>query len=174
MLLLTDVLGWSAAEIATLVESSVASVNSALQRARASLRVRGEPAPDHELSSEQIELLDRYLAAFERYDVDALTELLHRDATLSMPPYSLWLLGPHTIRDWLLGPGSGCRGSRLIPVRANALPAFGQYRPGPTGKPHQPWALIVLELDGAKIVRWNAFLDAERLFPRFGLPPSLV
>lgn len=174
VLLLADVLGWSASEIATLVESSVASVNSALQRARVSLAARGEPAPDAELSSEQVELLDRYLTAFERYDVDALTGLLHRDATLSMPPYALWLRGSLTIRDWLRGPGNGCRGSRLIPVSANGLPAFGQYRAGSAGKPHQPWALIVLELDTTKIVRWNSFLDTERLFPRFGLPPSLV
>ena len=129
--------------------------------------------PLRPLADEQSVLLDRYVDAFERYDVDALTRLLHEDATLSMPPYSLWLQGHEPIRQWLLGRGCGCRGSRLIPTRACGSPAFGQYRPsGPDGR-HEPWSLIVLELDGGRIAAMNHFLDTAHLFPRFGLPPSL-
>ena len=129
--------------------------------------------PLRPLADEQSVLLDRYVDAFERYDVDALTRLLHEDATLSMPPYSLWLQGHDPIRQWLLGRGCGCRGSRLIPTRASGSPAFGQYRPsGPNGR-HEPWSLIVLELDGGRIAAMNHFLDTAHLFPRFGLPPAL-
>jgi RNA polymerase sigma-70 factor (ECF subfamily) len=98
--------------------------------------------------------------------------LLREDATLSMPPYTLWLRGPEAIRGWLLGRGAGCRGSRLVPTRACGSPAFGQYRPDPAGG-HTPWSLTVLELSGGRISGWNAFLDTETLFPRFGLPPKL-
>jgi RNA polymerase sigma-70 factor (ECF subfamily) len=172
-LLLTEVLGFSAAEVAETLETSVAAVNSALQRARSTLSTRALDSGSEELSSEQSMLLDRYVEAFERYDVDALVALLHEDATLSMPPYELWLRGPETIRSWLLGRGIGCRGSRLVPTRSNGVPAFGQYRPGPPGAAHQPWALVVLELSGSCIVAWNSFLDTETLFPLFGLPASL-
>jgi len=170
-LLLAEVLGWSAAEIADTLDTSVASVNSALQRARATLAARDlrEPQP---LSEPQTELLDRYVAAFERYDVDGLTSLLREDATFSMPPYALWLRGPESVRGWLTGPGAGCRGSRLLPTSANGSPAFGQYRCNPEGG-HLPWGLIVLELDGDRISGWNTFLDTETLFPLFGLPLSL-
>ncbi len=173
-LLLTEVLGWSASEVADSLETSVAAVNSALQRARATLATRElEPAPTA-LSEEQSKLLERYVEAFERYDVDALTALLRDDATLSMPPYALWLRGRDAVRTWLLGRGSGCRGSRLIATAANGLPAFGQYRPGAEGAPHQPWALVVLELSDDRILAWNSFLDTETLYPRFGLPPRLA
>ncbi len=174
VLLLTEVLGWSAAEVAESLDTSVASVNSALQRARATLSSRDLETPKTPLSEPQSTLLTRYVEAFERYDVDALTTLLRQDATLSMPPYSLWLRGHEPIRTWLLGRGSACRGSRLVPTSANGLPAFGQYRPGGPGRPHQPWALIVLELEGSHIASWNSFLDTETLFPRFGLPPELA
>lgn len=173
-LLLTEVLGWSAAEVAESLETSVAGVNSALQRARATLATRDFERAPTGLSDEQSKLLERYVEAFERYDVDALTALLRDDATLSMPPYALWLRGQEAIRMWLLGRGSGCRGSRLLPTAANGLPAFGQYRPGAAGAPHQPWALVVLELEDDRILAWNSFLDTESLFPRFGLPPQLV
>jgi len=173
-LLLTEVLGWSAAEVAESLETSVAGVNSALQRARATLATRDFDRAPTGLSDEQSKLLERYVEAFERYDVDALTALLRDDATLSMPPYALWLRGQDAIRMWLLGRGSGCRGSRLVPTAANGLPAFGQYRPGAAGAPHQPWALVVLELGDDRILAWNSFLDTESLFPRFGLPPQLV
>lgn len=164
-LLLTEVLGWSAAEVASALSTSVASVNSALQRARATLAERKErptqpPSP---------ELLRRYVTAFERYDTEALAQLLTADAVMSMPPYTLWLEGAAAIRAWLEGRGSGCRGSRLVPVQACGGPAFGQYREGGA----QPWALLVLESDGAQIVRMTSFLDTEVLFPRFGLPPKL-
>jgi RNA polymerase sigma-70 factor, ECF subfamily len=171
-LLLTDVLGWSVAEVAAGLDTSVAAINSALQRARTTLSerpARDEPAT---LSEAQSALLARYVDAFERYDVGALTALLHQDATLSMPPYALWLRGHQSIAAWLLGHGAGCRGSRLIPTAACGLPAFGQYRPAPGGR-HEPWALIVLELAGDRIAGFNSFLDTASLFPRFGLPLGL-
>jgi RNA polymerase sigma-70 factor (ECF subfamily) len=171
VLILTEVLGWSAAEVAETIDTSIASVNSALQRARAVIAQHKTSAPA-ELSETQQDLLNRYTDAFERYDVDALTGLLREDATLSMPPYSLWLQGPETIRTWLLGPGCGCRGSRLLPTAASGAPAFGQYRPNPEGG-YKPWALIVLEVSGDGIAEWNSFLDTAALFPRFGLPPAL-
>lgn len=167
-LLLVDVLGWTAAETAEGLGSTVPAINSALQRARATLR-RHEATPAEPLDADRTALLDRYVAAFERYDVDGLTALLHEDATLSMPPFTMWLQGPETIGRWLAGPGLGCKGSRLVPTLACGQPAFGQYRLGPDG--HFPWALIVLDLSGDRITEWVAFLDTEALFPRFGLPP---
>ena len=171
-LLLTDVLGWSAAEAAEGLGMTVAAVNSALQRARATLARRNVSDGHAPLSDVQSTLLERYVDAFHRYDVDALVALMREDATLSMPPYTLWLQGPAAIRGWLLGRGIGCRGSRLLPTAACGLPAFGQYRPRPGGG-YQPWSLTVLELSGDRIARWNAFLDTETLFPLFGLPPAL-
>lgn len=172
-LLLADVLGWSAVEISECLETSVAGVNSALQRARATLAAR-EVRPERDtLSDEASTLVDRYVDAFHRYDVDALVSLLREDATMSMPPYTLWLQGPDAIREWLLGRGSGCRGSRVVPVEANGSLAFAQYRPLGPGEGHRAWALIVLEGDGGRIQAWNAFLDTEMLFPRFGLPLEL-
>jgi RNA polymerase sigma-70 factor, ECF subfamily len=173
-LLLSEVLGWSAAEIAECLDMSVAAVNSALQRARATVTARnGNRASNEPLSDEQSRLLNRYVDAFHSYDVDALVALLREDATLSMPPYTLWLRGPETIRTWLAGRGAGCRGSRLLPTHASGAPSFGQYRPASDGG-HAPWALIVLELEGDRIVAWNSFLDTEKLFPLFGLPPHLA
>jgi RNA polymerase sigma-70 factor (ECF subfamily) len=173
-LVLTEVLGWSAAEVAECLDTSVAAVNSAVQRARATLASRDVTVSGEALSEPQSMLLDRYVDAFHRYDVDALVALLREDATLSMPPYTLWLRGPETIRTWLLGRGAGCRGSRLVLTGACGSPAFGQYRPGGPNGTHQPWALIVLELSGNGIAAWNSFLDTEKLFPLFGLPPHLT
>jgi RNA polymerase sigma-70 factor, ECF subfamily len=170
-LLLTEVLGWSVAEVAECLDSSVAAVNSALQRARATLATRDMSNNCEPLSDAQSMLLERYVEAFHRYDVDGLVALLREDATLSMPPYTLWLRGPDAIRAWLLGRGIGCRGSRLLPTAACGSPAFAQYRAGPDG--HRPWSLIVLELAGDRIAAWNAFLDTEKLFPLFGLPTHL-
>jgi RNA polymerase sigma-70 factor (ECF subfamily) len=171
VLILREVLRWSAAETAELLETSVASVNSALQRARASLDAGGieiaETATD--LDDDQRELLDRYVAAFEAYDMDSLVSLLHEDATMSMPPYALWLRGHEHIRTWFLTAGAPCRGSRLIRTTANGLPAYGQYRPTPGGGFH-PWSLGVLEISGDRVVGINTFLDVDRLFPLFGLP----
>lgn len=172
-LLLTEVLGWSAAEVAECLDMSAAAVNSALQRARATLE-RRNAAHAGELSDAEGALLEQYVDAFLRYDVDALVGLLRDDATLSMPPYTLWLRGPDTIRTWLLGPGSGCRGSRLVPTAACGSAAFGQYRPGGADGSWTPWALIVLELAGDRIAGWNTFLDTETVFPLFGLPPRLT
>ena len=171
VLLLREVLGWSAAEVSETLGLSVAAVNSALQRARTTLATRdvGNLEP---LSESQERLLERYVDAFERYDVDALASLLHEDATFSMPPYALWLRGPEAVRGWLGGRGSGCRGSRLLPTASCGSPAFGQYRRSPDGG-HAPWALVVLELSGDRIAGWTSFLDTETLFPRFGLPPRL-
>ena len=174
-LLLTEVLGWSAAEVSECLEMTTAAVNSALQRARATVSTRGlEQAADDGLSAEQADMLDRYVEAFERYDVDALASLLREDATMSMPPYELWLRGPEAVRGWLAGRGIGCAGSRLLPTAANGLPAFGQYRVGPAPGTWKPWGLVVLELDGARIAGWNTYLDVERLFPLFGLPMELT
>jgi RNA polymerase sigma-70 factor (ECF subfamily) len=171
-LLLTEVLGWSAAEVADSLSTSVAAINSALQRARATLASRDLGDVRAALPEPQSSLVDRYVTAFERYDVDALAALLHEDATMSMPPYTLWLRGPDAIRAWLLGRGAGCRGSRLVPTAACGSPAFGQYRPAPEGG-HRAWALIVLEFAGERIANMTYFLDTETLFPRFGLPIEL-
>jgi RNA polymerase sigma-70 factor (ECF subfamily) len=171
VLLLTQVLSWSAAEAAESLDMSVAAVNSALQRARATLEARNPAVVPRELSDEQARLVARYVEAFERYDVGALTKLLHEEATLSMPPYDLWLQGHDSIARWLLGFGIGCRGSRLVPVEAcGGTPAFAQYRQGGA----QPWALLVLELQGDRITSMTSFLDVETLFPRFGLPMQLA
>jgi len=167
-LLLTEVLGWSAAEVAECLETSVASVNSALQRARATLASRNVPMPA-ELTSDQRSVVDRYVDAFEQYDVDRLVALMRDDVTMSMPPYTLWLRGRESIRGWLVGPGSVCRPSRLVPVKASGAPAFAHYHGTPDGK-WQAWAIIVLDLGGDCISEWNAFLDTATLFPLFGQP----
>jgi RNA polymerase sigma-70 factor (ECF subfamily) len=172
-LLLTEVLGWSAAEVAECLETSVAAVNSALQRARATLAEHNVPQSS-ELTEEQSELLEQYVEAFHRYDVDALASLLRDDATFSMPPFTLWLQGPEPVRGWLTGPGSVCRGSRLIPVAASGAPAFAHYHPGATPGTYAAWAIIVLELEGDRIAQWNSFLDVETLFPLFGLPLQIA
>jgi RNA polymerase sigma-70 factor (ECF subfamily) len=175
VLILREVLAWSAQETADLLDTSVAGVNSALQRARATLAAATPSAGDafQPLDADQRELLGRYVKAFEAYDLSALTHLLHEDATLSMPPLALWLRGHDDINAWMEGTGSGCRGSRLIPTVANGMPAFGQYRCSPDGDGHTPWALIVLEISDGRIAAVNNFLDTARLFPLFGLPPHL-
>jgi len=170
-LLLTEVVGCSAAEVASSLDTSVAAVNSALQRARATLQARqadSAPAP----SDVQPALLDRYVSAFESYDMDALMSLLHEDATLSMPPFTLWLQGHEAIRAWMVGRGSGCRGSRLLPTAASGAPAFGQYRAAPGGG-HTPWALILLDVVDGRLAGMTSFLDTGTLFPLFGLPLEL-
>jgi RNA polymerase sigma-70 factor, ECF subfamily len=174
VLILREVLRWSAAETAELLDTSVASVNSALQRARATIADTDPTTEDAPatLDGDEAELLDRYVAAFEQYDIDALVKLLHEDATLSMPPFDLWLRGPEHIAAWHLGMGHECRGSRLIATSgANGLPAFGQYRPTGPGGSFQPWALQVIEHSDGRITGLNAFLDTARWFPLFGLPP---
>src|SRR6187431_3022754 len=172
-LILCEVLRWKASEAAELLETSVASVNSALQRARATLEASDLAASTTSPSVEQAdaELLARYVDAFERYDMDALTALIHEDATQSMPPFDLWLRGRDDIFTWWFGPGIGCQGSRVIPtVAANGSPAFGQYKPRESGDGFEPWALQVLEIEDGKVVEFSFFLDTETLFPLFGLP----
>jgi RNA polymerase sigma-70 factor (ECF subfamily) len=173
VLILCEVLRWKASEVAELLETSVASVNSALQRARATLDATNatpeQTAPS--VDEADAELLARYVEAFERYDMEALTSLIHEDATQSMPPYDLWLSGRDDIFTWWLGPGAGCRGSRVIPTTAaNGAPAFGQYKPSESGEGYEPWALQVLEIEKGRIVELTFFLDTARVFPLFGLP----
>jgi RNA polymerase sigma-70 factor, ECF subfamily len=203
VLILREVLAWRASEVAELLGTTVASVNSALQRARATLSATGltetaEPVSPGEtaLSQEHKELLTRYIDAFERYDMDSLTSLLHEDATQSMPPYDLWLRGPADICAWMTGPGIACRGSRLIPTWANGSPAFAQYRVAwDGGGGYMPWALQVLEVTGGRVSDLTVFLTPEaqqfiesqhgrlaahtaapatpHFFPLFGMPPRL-
>jgi RNA polymerase sigma-70 factor, ECF subfamily len=174
VLILCEVLRWKAAEVAELLDTSVASVNSALQRARATLEASDVSPSEPALDEPDRELLARYVEAFERYDMDALTSLIHEDATQSMPPFDLWLRGRDDIFTWWVGPGAGCRGSRVIPtVAANGSPAFGQYKPSESGEGYEPWALQVLEISGGRIVELTFFLGTETLFPLFGLPARL-
>jgi RNA polymerase sigma-70 factor (ECF subfamily) len=175
VLILCEVLRWQATEVAELLDTTVPSVNSALQRARATLAASnvsaGDPSPP--LAEEDEALLARYVEAFERYDIDALTSLIQEDATQSMPPYDMWLRGRADIFAWWFGPGIGCRGSRLLPtVGANGSPAFGQYKPA-AGGGHEPWALQVLEISDGRVVEFTFFLDTDKLFPLFGLPARL-
>ncbi|MFG3696531.1 sigma-70 family RNA polymerase sigma factor [Micromonospora sp. NPDC047620] len=170
VLILRDVLRWRADETAELAGASVAAVNSALQRARATLAARNG-LPGAPLDGRQRDLLDRYVASFERYDIDSLVALLREDAVQSMPPFALWLRGPGDIRRWMLGPGAECRGSRLVPVSANGATAFGHYRRDPAGG-HRPFSVHVLEFSAGRISRLTHFLAPE-LFARFGLPPRL-
>jgi RNA polymerase sigma-70 factor (ECF subfamily) len=171
VLILCEVLKWQATEAAELLETSVASVNSALQRARAtmaSVELQEVDTPDVDAT-----LLERYVAAFEAYDIELLTELLREDAIQSMPPFDLWLSGRDDIFTWWWGPGIACKDSRVIPVRtANGSPAFGQYKIDPDGG-YIPWALQVLETSGGRISELTFFLDTERLFPLFGLAEHL-
>jgi RNA polymerase sigma-70 factor (ECF subfamily) len=176
-LILTQVLNWSAAEVAECLEMTPAAVNSALQRARATLAEknlsqhveRRSPYEPNALDAQHRALLDRYVQAFEAYDIPALTALLREDAVMCMPPYSLWLQGRVSIGQWLAGRGYGCKGSRLVPTSACGLPAFGQYRHDGA----EPWALIVLEPAGDVLASMTYFLDTKTLFPLFGLPEKL-
>jgi len=175
VLILREVLRWEASEVAELLNSSVQSVNSSLQRARATLGKSSvssnDPLPA--LSAGDRAMLERYVAAFERYDVKALTSLLREDASQSMPPYDMWLSGRDDVLAWWFGPGIGCRGSRVVPVGyANGSPAFGQYKPSPQGG-YDPWALQVLEVSDGRIVELTFFLDTAKIFPLFGLPLHL-
>jgi RNA polymerase sigma-70 factor (ECF subfamily) len=173
VLILREVLRWKAAEVAELLETSVASVNSALQRARAALAAaQVKDATPQPMDDEQRALLARYVAAFESYDLDALTSLLHEDATWSMPPYDLWLQTHEDIVKWCLGPGIGCNGSKLVPTVANGQPAFAQYKPDPDSG-WAPWSLQVLEISDGRIGGIIFFLDTAHLFPLFGMPPRL-
>ncbi|MDQ6715927.1 MAG: sigma-70 family RNA polymerase sigma factor [Actinomycetota bacterium] len=173
VLILREVLRWHAAEVAELLDTSVASVNSALQRARATLAARSgvDAPPPQEVDADQQALLARYVDAFERYDISRLVSLLHEDAIMSMPPYDFWLRGPVEMGRWFLGQGIGCQGSRLVPTSANGSPAFGSYRRDPEGG-HHPFAIQVIEVSGDRIVGHHNFVDPS-LFAAFGLPAHL-
>jgi RNA polymerase sigma-70 factor (ECF subfamily) len=172
-LLLMEVLGCSAAEVAATLDMSVPAVNSAIQRARATLEMRQLQEDAVAAGADDPDLVQHYVDAFERYDMDALTRLLHQDVVMSMPPYAFWLRGTEAVRSWLVGRGNGCRGSRLVPIAANGAPSFGQFRSSGPGKGFHAWGLVVLEIDAARVTGINTFLDTARLFPRFGLPLTL-
>ncbi len=171
VLILRDVLSWKAAEVAGLLDTTVASVNSALQRARATLAARKDDhgdAPDP-VNADDAALLARYVDAFQRYDIDALVSLLHEDATQCMPPFALWLEGPADIAAWHLGPGHECRGSRLVPLRANGQTGFAQYRQGSEPGRYVAWSVQLLQVREGRISSINGFLNTD-LFGVFGLP----
>jgi RNA polymerase sigma-70 factor (ECF subfamily) len=175
VLILREVLRWEASEVAQLLDTTVQSVNSALQRARATLAKSNlsatDPAP--RLSESDRAMLERYVSAFERYDLSALTSLIREDATQSMPPYDMWLSGRDDIMTWWFGPGIGCQGSRVLPaISANGMPTFAQYKIDPNGG-FSPWALQVLELKDGRIADFTFFLDTAHLFPLFGMPLHL-
>ena len=171
-LVLCDVLRWPAAEVAELLDTSTTSINSALQRARATMAESPPTSmPAQALTDDQQRLLVRYVDAFQRYDMDALSRLLHDDVIQTMPPYAMWLQGRDDVLAWWAGPGAACEGSKLLAGRANGCPAFAQYRVDPQGG-HTPWALQVLELQGDRIAEFHAFLDTEA-FARFGFPAHL-
>jgi RNA polymerase sigma-70 factor (ECF subfamily) len=173
VLILREVLRWQASEVAELLDTSVASVNSALQRARATLETAHDTGAlqDSPLDEDKQEVLARYVDAFERYDVESLVALLHDDVVFDMPPFELWLEGPGEVRTWLHGQGAGCEGSRLIATAANGCAAFGSYKPSPRGG-HEPFAIQVIEVAGGRVVAWHNFLYSE-LFAAFGLPDRL-
>ena len=172
VLILCEVLKWQATEAAELLDTSVASVNSALQRARATLAARDDAAvPAQVEGDDQRELLSRYVAAFERYDIDELVTLLHEDVVQSMPPFEHWLVGAGEVAKFMLGPGADCRGSRLIAISANGQAGFAQYRPDPEGG-WKPWSIHLPDVEDGKVVRLNYFIDT-RLFEAFGLPSHL-
>jgi RNA polymerase sigma-70 factor (ECF subfamily) len=171
VLVLRDVLRWKASEVAELLGTTVVSVNSALQRARSTMADAEIPEESDDAGDQA--LVDRYVDAFERYDIDGIVALLRDDATLSMPPYALWLRGRDDIVAWYRGHGAGCSGSRLVPVEANGSPAFGQYRPSGPGGRHEPFALQVIETTSGRIRAIHAYLDTAALFPLFGLPATV-
>lgn len=172
VLILREVLRWRADEVAALLETTTASVNSALQRARATLaagaRASGAVTVDP-LDERVRDLLDRYVDAFERYDMSSLVALLREDATQDMPPFEMWLRGRDDLVAWMTGPGSGCEGSRCRALVANGSPAFAQWRPSGPGGRHEPWGIHVLDVSGGLVGGITTFLDT-RLFALFGLP----
>lgn len=171
VLILRDVLHWQASEVAELLDTSIASVNSALQRARATLETADVTSASSVSDGAQQQLLARYIDAFERYDIAELVTLLRDDVVFSMPPYALWVQGPDEVSDFLLGTGAGCRGSRVVLTAANGCPAYGSYHPTSSGA-LEPWAIVVVEIADGRIAALNHFLDPE-LFPAFGLPARM-
>src|SRR5712691_11512358 len=176
ILILREVLCWQASEVAELLDTTVVSVNSALQRARNTMAAsdQADDRPSPQLAEADRDLLARYVDAFQRYDIDRLVALLHEDASISMPPFRMWIRGREELRGWYTGWGSGCDGSRMIPVTANASPAFGQYKPSEDGTRLVPWYIQVPEISGGRITHIHHFIATDAsLFERFGLPPYL-
>jgi len=172
VLILRDVLGWPALDVAALLDTSGTAVHSALARARVTLAERGVTSDAADaLDDDHAALLERYVDAFERYDIDSLVALLREDATMSMPPLSSWFRGPDAIGAWWRGDGAACRGSRLIVTSANGARAFGLYHASPDGG-HDAFGIHVVEAAGGRIVGITTFID-PRLFPVFGLPDRL-
>ncbi len=172
VMLMREVLRFSAAETAETLEISPASVNSALQRAKATMK-KLQPLPTERRAVDDADLerlVDDYVTAFEAYDMEVLTSLLHDDVALSMPPIPLWIQGPAGVAEFMLDAGSACRDSRLVPVGANGMPAFGHYKPSGEPGVWHPWSITVLEIEEGRIAGLNYFLDTPRLFPLFGLP----
>jgi RNA polymerase sigma-70 factor, ECF subfamily len=174
VLILREVLRWQATEVAELLDTTVASVNSALQRARATLETLDLDAASSATEvddAQQRDLLARYVAAFEAYDMTELVKLLQRDAAFSMPPFPLWLTGPEDIVTFMTTTGAKCEGSRVLPTSANGGPAFGIYNPAPDGG-FDPWALVVMETSGGRVSALHHYIFPQ-LFPEFGLPLRL-
>lgn len=171
VLILCEVLKWQATEVSDLLDTTVASVNSALQRARATLATLQVDQLDSTVDPEHEALLARYVDAFERYDMTALAKLLRDDVVISMPPHDLWLEGPHNVIGWMEGPGIGCAGSKLIPVAVNGTAGFGSYKPAGPGR-WEPWAVQVIEVKDGRISGHHNFIYPE-LFAELGLPPYL-
>lgn len=180
VLLLRDVLDWSASEVAELLDASVASVNSALQRARATLarqREAGRLHRDREAPSSDVErsLLDRYLAAWNAVDIEGLVALLKEDALLTMPPFPLAYRGRAAIAQFFatVPAGGALDRIRLLPTRANRQPALAAYVQDAQDAHYEAYGLMVLTLDGDAIAEITGFADAT-LFPHFGLPDRLA
>jgi RNA polymerase sigma-70 factor, ECF subfamily len=175
VLLLREVLRWPAADVAELLDTTVASVNSALQRARATMATLDTERPAEELGDKERELLQRYVQAFEAYDIEALVSLMHDDAVMSMPPLPIWLRGVEDLKGWYLGHGAGCRGSRLVPLAVNGCPGFAQYRLDPSGH-HIGWSVQVVEIVDGRIAQVHHFLQdfGGRAFDELRLPLALT
>jgi RNA polymerase sigma-70 factor (ECF subfamily) len=170
VLILREVLKWRASEVAELLDTTVVSVNSALQRARTTLAERnvGMAGVPPEIDPAQEELLARYVDTFERFDIEALVALLHEDVTMQMPPWPFWMRGANEYDTWLRGPGGECRGSRLVRIEANGAPAFAQWRVDPDGG-YIAWAIHVLTVSEGAITAMDFFVDPA-LFELFDLP----
>jgi RNA polymerase sigma-70 factor, ECF subfamily len=172
VLLLRDVLGWHADEVADALDTTVTAVHSMLRRARRTMAERDTTRDNGPaLGESEWNLVARYVDAFQRFDIDALVALLRDDVTLSMPPIPGWLRGRDAIARYWQGPGSACRGSRLVRTRANGVPAFASYRPAADGS-YRPFAIQVIELADGHITGLHAFLE-PRLFPLFEVPDRL-
>jgi RNA polymerase sigma-70 factor (ECF subfamily) len=182
VLILRDVLGWKAGEAADLLSMTVAAVNSALQRARTTMQDYSRSARQEAhvevvvtppVDSQTASLLARYVEAWEAADAATLVSLLREDAVITMPPLFLWYRGREAIKSfldtYLFRGGAGGR-FRLVPTRANGVPAFAVYQPDETGR-YGPAALQLLTIEDGRIAEINDFLVSDdKLFSRFGLP----